>query len=255
MPRYFIRLSFDGRNYAGWQLQVNADTVQARVNDALSRILHEDINVVGCGRTDTGVHARIFYAHFNLQDDHVPGDIDRLVTSLNGYLPHDIAIQAIHPVTPDLHARFSAVNRTYEYHISRVKDPFATEYAWYVFGDLDLPLMNQAANLIRTNEDFSSFTKSNSDVKTFRCRIFRSEWTLHGTILVYTITADRFLRNMVRAIVGTLLDVGRRKTSLDELQSIIDSRNRSKAGYSVPARGLYLAGVTYPEGALPAPQE
>jgi tRNA pseudouridine38-40 synthase len=255
MPRYFIRLSFDGRNYAGWQIQSHADTVQARVNDALSKILHDNINVVGCGRTDTGVHSRIFYAHFDLKDDHAPGVTSSIVKSLNGYLPHDIAVRDVFPVKHDLHARFSAVSRTYEYHVSRAKDPFRKDYSWYVFGDLDLTLMNEAADLIRKTEDFSSFTKSNSDVKTFRCRISRSEWKPCGNLLVYTITADRFLRNMVRAIVGTLIDVGRRKTSLDELLSIIESRNRSNAGYSVPARGLFLTGVSYPEGALPALKE
>ena len=246
--RYFLSLSYFGEAYHGWQRQPNALTVQEVVESTLSTLLRKPISLVGAGRTDTGVHARELFAHLDLQDP-PPSD---LLDRLNSFLPGDIAVNNMFPVPDDAHARFSAVARTYEYHIVQRKDPFMQDRAYYVRQPLDIDKMNEAAALLKSFEDFECFSKSNTDVRTFLCQISHAHWIRNGNRLVFTIIADRFLRNMVRAIVGTLLDVGKGKLSLEDVKAIIKSRNRSEAGVSVPAKGLYLVRVKYPESILKA---
>ncbi len=243
--RYFIRLSYNGTAYHGWQIQPNAPTVQEILNRDLSLLLGEEILVTGCGRTDTGVHAREFYAHFNTGREQLGQDRNFLY-QINGKLPNDIAIQEILPVRPDAHARFSAISRTYEYHIMRIKEVFHREYAHYIYGELDTAAMQEGADILREYTDFTSFSKADTDVRTNDCRVHEAGWEVSDRKLDFSITADRFLRNMVRSIVGTLLDVGFGKTGLEELRQIIESRNRSNAGMSVPAKGLFLRAVKYP---------
>jgi tRNA pseudouridine38-40 synthase len=247
MQRYFIELAYNGKNYNGWQIQDNAPSVQQTINKAISIVLQMKINIVGCGRTDTGVHARQFFAHFDLEESSQKLPTESLIKKLNGILPSDISIYNIFPVQPELHARFSAIKRTYEYKITRRKDPFDFEYAYYYPFQLNVGLMNEAANLLLTYSDFTSFSKVNTQVKTNICKIEKAHWQEEGQLLVFQITADRFLRNMVRAIVGTLIDVGKEKISIQDFRTIIDSKNRSNAGFSVPAKGLYLTDVIYPD--------
>jgi tRNA pseudouridine38-40 synthase len=249
LNRYFIKLSFLGTNYHGWQKQENANSVQFVLSDALSVILKEKIDVTGAGRTDTGVHAREFYAHFdfNYLDEKQRMD---LVYHLNGYLPYDIAIQEIVPVIPGSHARFSAVSRTYQYILAQTKDPFFSGFAFYYSFPLQIQKMNEGAALIKSYEDFTSFAKLPSETKTNICLITDIYWEKKGNTLLFSVTANRFLRNMVRAIVGTLIDLGRNKIQLSDLERIILSKNRSAAGYSVPACGLYLTSIVYPYGTI-----
>jgi tRNA pseudouridine38-40 synthase len=244
--RYFIKLSFKGTHYHGWQVQPNARTVQEIINQDMSLILGEKIEVTGAGRTDTGVHASVFYAHF----DSLKSDLDNdanLIFRINSKLPKDIALYEIRKVKPDAHARFSAISRTYEYHIIRIKDPFVTEYAHYIYGDLDFESMNRAAELLTDVSDFTSFSKIDTDAKTNICKVMRADWYVDSAKIVFTITADRFLRDMVRAIVGTMLDIGFRRTAPDEFRSIIEVKDRSAAGNSAPAKGLFLTNIQYPE--------
>jgi tRNA pseudouridine38-40 synthase len=245
--RYFIELSFDGTNYHGWQIQPNAVCVQEILNKSLSIILREQIETVGCGRTDTGVHATEFFAHFDLEGESIVGSrwtIDK-IRSLNSILHKDIAIKQIFPVEPDAHARFDAVLRSYQYHIHFNKDPFKNSYSWQLRDKPDVGLMNEAAKIIMEYTDFSCFSKSNTQVKTNNCKISRAEWVEKDNGIIFHISADRFLRNMVRAIVGTLLMVGRREIAPKDVRQIIESKNRSNAGVSVPACGLYLTEVRY----------
>ncbi len=244
--RYFIKLAYSGKNYNGWQIQDNAHTIQAEINNALSVILREDINVVGCGRTDTGVHAKEFYAHFNLNTRLSESELNLKINKLNGYLPKDICIYDIFAVNPETHARFDAISRTYEYFISREKDPFNNDLTYFLHIDLDIDMMNNGAKILMEYDDFTSFSKVKTQVKTNICKITYAHWTQQDNLLIFTITADRFLRNMVRAIVGTLLDIGKGKNSLEDLRIIIENKNRSDAGYSVPAKGLFLSKVEYP---------
>ncbi len=246
MYRYFIQILFDGTNYHGWQIQPNAQSVQQIVNNSLSTVLSEKIVTVGAGRTDTGVHARHFTAHF---DHHEPGleYNTKLLYRINGLLPPDIAVRKLIPVCNYAHARYHALSRTYKYYITNNKDPFVTRYAWHFKGDLDISLMNQAANIIKEHSDFSSFSKLHTSVKTNICTIHKSEWTTKDGILTYTICADRFLRNMVRAIVGTLIQIGRQKYPAEFIREIINSKDRNKAGSSAPAHGLFLYHIDYPE--------
>ncbi len=248
--RYFIELSYDGTNYHGWQIQPNAVTVQEVLNKSLSVILREPIETVGCGRTDTGVHATEFFAHFDVEEsmDHGPWTMDKaenLIRSLNGILPRDIAVKKIFAVTENAHARFDATRRSYEYHIHFNKDPFKNGYSWELRDRPDIELMNEAAAIIMEHTDFSCFSKSNTQVKTNICKISRAEWVIKDDALVFHISADRFLRNMVRAIVGTLMMVGKHEIKPEDVRAIIESKNRSKAGTSVPACGLYLTEVKY----------
>ena len=242
--RYFIQLAFDGTRYHGWQVQQNAITVQQVLNDDLSLLLGEDIHLSGCGRTDTGVHAREYYAHF----DSKSADLDNpaFAFRLNGKLPEDIAVHSIRKVRPDAHARFSATSRTYEYHINRHKDPFTDRVSHYLYGELDLENMKKAATLLTETKDFTSFSKVDTGTKTNICNVFLAYWESSPGRLVFTITADRFLRNMVRAVVGTIIDIGFGKITLDEFKSIIDKKDRSAAGTSAPAKGLFLTRVEYP---------
>lgn len=240
--RYFIKFSYNGTHYHGWQYQPNAVSVQETLNKAMSTILNEAIDLMGAGRTDTGVHAKMMYAHFDSEQEI---DVHTIVHKLNSYLPKDIAVFDIIRVHDDAHARFDAMQRTYEYHINTFKDAFSTEQSWYCQHDLDIDLMNRAAELLLTHTDFQCFSKVNTDVNTFNCRITEAYWSRKGNTLVFTISADRFLRNMVRAIVGTLINVGLHKTTIADFNTIIESRNRSEAGFSVPAHGLYLTEIRY----------
>ncbi|MDP2423062.1 MAG: tRNA pseudouridine(38-40) synthase TruA [Bacteroidales bacterium] len=246
MPRYFIRLAFDGTNYHGWQLQLNGLSIQQVLNEKLTAILQQPIMAIGAGRTDAGVHAKEFYTHFDSNEMLKVERCNQLVFQLNGFLPKDIAVFEIFEVKPNMHARYSAISRTYEYLICRRKDPFLFNRAWFYSQALDLDLMNQGADIIKEYDDFGCFSKSNTQVKTYKCYIMHAGWEQNDGVLKFTITADRFLRNMVRAIVGTLTELGRGRITLDELRRIIESGDRRQAGFSVPAEGLYLMKVIYP---------
>lgn len=247
--RYFLELAYNGTNYHGWQSQPNAVGVQELVNQALSTVFRTQIETTGAGRTDTGVHARQLYAHFDApQEKQEAGSKKQEATlrSLNALLPHDISIKRIIPVREDAHARFDATLRSYEYHIHFEKDPFLHNFSWQLRDRPDVQLMNEGAKIMMEYTDFSCFSKSNTQVKTNNCKISRAEWVEQGDKLIFHISADRFLRNMVRAIVGTLLMVGKHEITPDEVHGIIESKNRSKAGTSVAACGLYLTEVRYP---------
>lgn len=244
--RYFLRLSYNGESFHGWQSQHNARSVQSVLKEALTVILREPVDVTGVGRTDSGVHAREFYAHFDLFREISPAEMKDLVYHLNGYLPDAIAIHKILPVKKDAHSRFSARSRTYQYFISCKKDPFQQRFSWYYPGPLNINLMNRGAEILKNNLDFTSFAKLPQESKTNICHIGSAKWELKDDLLIFTITADRFLRNMVRAIVGTLVELGRGKISLEDLDKIILSKDRKAAGYSVPANGLFLVSVNYP---------
>lgn len=248
--RYFIRLQYNGKNYFGWQIQKNEISVQAMINQALTTILKKETNVVGCGRTDTGVHAKDFFAHFELDDQLTISELKTLNQKMNGFLPEDISILSVFAVDAKAHARFDAVSRTYQYIISRRKDPFCQYFAYHFHFNLDIETMNKGAEILQEYIDFTSFSKVKTQVKTNNCKISKAYWKEDGHILTFTITADRFLRNMVRAIVGTLLDLGQGKFTLNDLRRIIESKNRSNAGYSVPAKGLYLTKIVYPESII-----
>jgi tRNA pseudouridine38-40 synthase len=240
--RYFIKLAYNGTQYHGWQYQPNASSVQETMNKAFSVILNSEINLMGAGRTDTGVHAKEMYAHFDFD---TPFDIPNLIHKLNSFLPKDIVIYDILHVFDEAHTRFDATKRTYEYHINTFKDAFLQEHSWYFHQKLDLNLMNEAAKSLLNHTDFQSFSKVNTDVNTFDCSIFEAYWKEENNRLIFTISANRFLRNMVRSIVGTLINVGLHKITLDDFESIIKSKNRDKAGFSVPAHGLYLTKIEY----------
>ncbi len=242
--RYFIELAYKGTNYHGWQIQPNAVTVQELLNNALSTLLRQYVETTGCGRTDTGVHAKEFYAHFDVPMDHGPWAID--LRSLNALLPFDIAVKQIIPVDESAHARFDATLRSYQYHIHFNKDPFKEGLSWLLRDVPDLELMNQAATLLMEYTDFSCFSKSNTQVMTNNCKISRAQWVATDDGMIFYISADRFLRNMVRAIVGTLLMAGKGDMPPEGIRQIIESKNRSNAGTSVPACGLYLTEVKYP---------
>lgn len=241
--RYFIKLAYNGTAYHGWQIQPNAASVQETLNKAFSVLLNSEINLMGAGRTDTGVHAKEMYAHFDCEN---PFDIPKLFHKLNSFLPKDIVIYQIFPVDSEAHTRFDATKRTYEYHIHLFKDAFLQEQSWHFTQDLDVNLMNEAAGLLFNHTDFQSFSKVSTDVNTFDCTIFEAYWTKEGNKLIFTISANRFLRNMVRSIVGTLVNVGLYKITLADFNTIIESKNRNKAGFSVPAHGLYLTKIEYP---------
>lgn len=241
--RYFIEFAYNGKNYHGWQSQPNASSVQETLSKAVSVILRSEIELMGAGRTDTGVHAKQMFAHFDTEENL---ETDFLAAKLNSYLPKDIVIYRIIPVSEEAHARFDAVKRTYEYHIHTYKNAFENESSWYVFQKLDLEKMNKAAKMLFAFEDFQCFSKVNTDVKTYNCKIMEAHWEQKGENLIFTIAADRFLRNMVRAIVGTLVEIGSGKKALEDFKNIIESKDRTQAGTSVPAHGLYLTKVEYP---------
>jgi len=242
--RYFIDLSYNGRAYHGWQIQPDVTTVQAELNHALSTVLRTPLDCMGAGRTDTGVHAKQMVAHFDLN---TKLDVDDIVYKLNVLLPKDIHINSIKEVLPEIHARFDALSRTYIYKISRTKDAFNYLNAHTYTLPLDVDLMNQAAKILFEYTDFQCFSKVKTDVKTYNCTIMEAHWKLDANSLNFKIKADRFLRNMVRAIVGTMIEVGAKKRTLEEFRKIITSKNRSNAGTSAPAHGLYLINIEYPK--------
>ena len=245
MTRYFLKLAYKGTAYHGWQIQENAHTVQAELNEKISILLGEQINVVGCGRTDTGVHAREFYAHFEVEKP-IKWKPDDFVFKLNRFLPHDIAVYLLKEVPNDLHARFSATSRTYRYYISQTKNPFQQDLSLEYTGDLNLEAMQEAASYLKNYTDFTSFSKLHTQTATNNCKITEAFWTIEGSYLVFTITADRFLRNMVRTIVGTLMKIGKGKMAASDIKAVIEARDRGKAGFSVPAHALFLEKIEYP---------
>ncbi len=248
--RYFLSLCYDGSPFSGWQVQTGSPTVQGTVEKALGILLGQDVRVTGCGRTDTGVHARSFYAHFDtgltsgqIRDKH-------LVYKMNRMLPPEIAIRALIPVAPSTHARFDALSRTYRYQICTRKNPFYAGRAWLMERRPDMQAIREATALLMNYRDFSSFSKSNTQTRTNDCRIIQAGWFTREDLLIFEIRADRFLRNMVRAIVGTLWEVGLGKLDPEGFTRVIEARDRRRAGYSVPGAGLYLHDVCYPEGLL-----
>lgn len=244
MPRYFFEIAYNGTNYAGWQSQANATGVQTVVEHALTKLLRSEIKIVGSGRTDTGVHCTQQFFHVDIEKPFKKQD---LLHRLNSFLPRDIAIRSIHTVAPDASARYSARERMYEYHVTLVKDPMVIGLALHYFKPVNIQTMNKAAALLCGEHDFECFSKVKTDVNHFLCTIKRASWKQAGNTLVFTISANRFLRGMVRAIVGTLLDVGTGKISMNEFKSIINSKDRKKAGANVDPHGLYLVRVNYPK--------
>ena len=245
MNRYFIYLSYNGKQYNGWQTQPNGVTVQQTIEEALATLLREPVPIVGAGRTDAGVHARLMVAHFDREEPIT--DLKFLAEKLNRVLPKDIAIHRIVGVTPEAHARFDATSRTYKYYLATRKDPFLYDLAYRYPGHLDFEAMNAACPILFEYRDFTSFSKLHTDVKTNNCRVTFARWEREGEQQVFTITADRFLRNMVRAIVGTLLDVGRGKLTVEGFCRIIEQKDRCAAGTSVPGKALFLHDITYPD--------
>lgn len=244
--RYFLYLSYNGAAYSGWQTQPNAPTVQETIEQGLAKILRQPCSILGAGRTDSGVHARQMVAHLDLSCN--LDEAKALVERLNRLLPPDIALHNIIPVVPEAHARFSATSRTYRYYVTSMKDPFTAQQKLRIYNTLDLARMNEAAKLLYEYRDFTSFSKLHTDVKTNNCQVTEALWLeCFPGEYVFTIKADRFLRNMVRAIVGTLLLIGREKLSVKDFEQIIIARDRSLAGSSAPGYALYLEEVSYPE--------
>ncbi len=241
--RYFIELAFNGTSFHGWQIQPGAPTVQETLNKAISILTGEKINVVGCGRTDAGVHASHFVAHFEVVNQ--VADCNFLTTRLNRYLSGQIRIDRMVPVEMDFHARFQAISRTYHYLISPVKSPFLADFSWFLPIPLDCDKMNSACRYLIGKKDFTSFSKLHTDVKTNICEISEASWEEHLGLLIFRIRSDRFLRNMVRAIVGTLVEIGKGKSEPKEMERILLAFDRSQAGMSVPAQGLFLSAVEY----------
>lgn len=266
MSRYCIHLAYNGLNYCGWQTQPQVSTVQQTLETALSTLLRRKIAIVGCGRTDTGVHASDFYAHFDLRfsatateeedtvaaeptanpHEEMPIDCEQLAFKLNSFLPNDIRIYSIFPVADNFHARFDATARTYQYHVSDQRLPFHQGLYSRIYFHPDIDLMNEAAKVLMEYEDFTSFAKLHTQVKTNICHLYEAHWDRVGEELVFTIKANRFLRNMVRSVTGTLLDVGRGALTIDGLRAIVEKKDRCAAGVSMPAQGLFLMKVDYP---------
>ena len=240
--RYFIELSYNGKNYHGWQIQPDVISVQEKLNDAISTIFQEKIQVVGAGRTDTGVHASQMFAHFDIEKV-LKGDV---IFKLNSILPNDISVSKVFLVAAEKHVRFDAISRSYEYKICLDRNPFLLDFSWQIHSQKpNIFLMNEAAKLLLEYTDFQTFSKVKTDVYTFNCDVTEAFWVANGNELTFHISANRFLRNMVRAIVGTLVDVGLGKISKEEFRSIIESKNRGNAGLSVPAKGLFLTKIKY----------
>jgi tRNA pseudouridine38-40 synthase len=241
--RYFVWFSYDGTAYHGWQIQPNGNSVQEELQRALSTLLREEISVTGAGRTDAGVHARQMVAHFDFSE---AIDLEQLAYKLNRILPCDIAVDRVELVDDDMHARFSATSRTYHYYIHTKKDPFSRPYSTELHYELDFDKMNEAGRILMTYDDFGAFCKSHSDVKTTLCRVTKAEWVQTSeTSWYFEITANRFLRNMVRAVVGTLIDVGRGRLTLDDFRKVIEGKRRTEAGESMPANALFLENIRY----------
>jgi len=245
MQRYFIEMAYKGTNYHGWQIQPNGVTVQASMEKALSTICREKIAVTGAGRTDSGVHASYFVSHF----DSVITTLDNpfFLQHINGFLNKDIVVYSINKVKGDAHARFDAFSRTYRYYIHQSKNPFIQETSWLLRGDLDVDKMNEVSQLLIGTHDFTSFSKLHTDVKTNNCTIDFAQWERKEDSIIFTVSANRFLRNMVRAIVGTLILAGQNKIDKKDLINILKLKDRSSAGMSVPAQGLFLADISYPD--------
>jgi len=248
--RYCIELAYNGGGYHGWQFQPNAITVQQRLEDALHKFSRIQIRVTGAGRTDTGVHARRFFAHFSIEARLNDDELKQWVYRLNRILAADIVVFKINRVSRDFHARFSAISRTYRYFILKTKDPFSTEFAYYPGLTLDIENMRKAAAIFQEYTDFVCFTKSNTQTENYRCRIIESFLVETDTLIIYQVKANRFLRNMVRAMVGTLIEAGKGRLNESELHALLISGTRSDAGESVPARGLFLEDVIYPENSF-----
>nr|WP_320039383.1 tRNA pseudouridine(38-40) synthase TruA [uncultured Bacteroides sp.] len=245
MQRYFIYLAYEGTNYHGWQVQPNGVSVQECLQKALSTLLRVETEVVGAGRTDAGVHAKLMVAHFDSEKEDL--DLALLTDKLNRLLPPDISVYRVCKVHPEAHARFDALSRTYKYYITSVKSPFNRHLKWRMHGSLNYELMNEAAKILFEYTDFTSFSKLHTDVKTNNCKIMQAEWIQEDeTTWVFTVKADRFLRNMVRAVVGTLVEVGRGKMSIEEFRKVIEQKDRCKAGASVPGHALFLVDIEYP---------
>ncbi len=247
LTRYFLRLAYDGLHYHGWQSQENAVSVQTEIEKCMTLKLGEIVKLSGCGRTDTRVHARTYYAHFDLAN---PIDLekkDSFLNNLNQFLPADIVLIDLSEVSPEANARFDAISRTYSYYMHHTKDPFIRHHSLYYYGPLDVDTMQEACSVLLEYEDFTSFSKLHTQTKTNNCRISKAVWVQSGHNLVFTITADRFLRNMVRAIVGTMLEIGKGKLTIEGFKEVIESKNRSNAGFSVPGYALFLENVSYPE--------
>ena len=243
--RYFADIEFDGTAYSGWQIQPHSPSVQQTMEEALALFLRQKVDITGAGRTDAGVHASQMIAHFDLN---APQDCDWMVHKLNGILPGDIAVHDVFPVKPDAHARFDAISRTYKYYVTLEKSAFNRNFSWYLVNEPDFELMNIAAKILLSTVDFTSFSKLHTDTKTNDCRVSEAFWEkLPDGRWVFTITADRFLRNMVRAIVGTLMEVGRQKMTVDEFSAVIMCKDRCAAGDSAPAQGLFLHKIDYPD--------
>jgi len=245
MKRYFLQCSFWGQDYVGWQKQPNQPSIQTSIDTALSMALREPIEVMGAGRTDTGVHAKKFIAHFDTNTDLNSKD-SNFIYKLNTILAEDIAVQDIFEVDLNSHARFDAVSRTYQYRISTQKDPFEKDSAHHIKNSLDVKLMHNCARQLTSFHNFRSFSKVKTSVNNFNCDLMSAEIKTHHHLLIIELTANRFLRNMVRAISGTLIDVGLGKTTYEEFISIVKSEDRRRAGKSVPAKGLYLTDIVYP---------
>ncbi len=243
MRRYFIYLAYNGENYCGWQIQPNGVSVQETLEKALATLLRTPITIVGAGRTDAGVHARMMAAHFDYESENI--DLSLLSKKLNSILPKDISIYNIVEVKPDAHARFDATSRLYRYYITTEKDPFLHHLKYKVHGDLDIDKMNACANILFEYEDFTSFSKLHTDVKTNNCTIMEAQWVKEGNDYIFTIKANRFLRNMVRSIVGTLLEAGKGKIDPEGMRRIIEAKDRGEAGISVPGHALFLEEIEY----------
>ncbi|WP_211245413.1 tRNA pseudouridine(38-40) synthase TruA [Sphingobacterium alkalisoli] len=246
IKRFFLEVAYDGTAYHGWQIQPNAVSVQEKLDYALGTLLREEVATLGAGRTDTGVHAKQLYVHFDSDNASLINSPDRFIHSLNALLPFDIAVLRLLEVASGSHARFDATERSYEYHIHFTKDPFLINKSWLLRDRLNVQRLNEAARLLVGKKDFGCFSKSNTQVFTNICTIKEAQWVEIGEKLVFHITADRFLRNMVRAIVGTLLEVGAKGKPISYVEEVLASRDRSKAGTSVPAHGLYLTKIKYP---------
>lgn len=244
--RFFIEIAYDGTPFHGWQIQPNATSVQEKLNNALKTLFRTDIETVGAGRTDTGVHAKQLFAHMDIPADKKLDSLEKVKQSLNALLPYEITVKRLIEVTADAHARFDATSRSYEYHMHIQKDPFLINRSWQIRELPNITKMNAAAQFLLGKNDFSCFSKSNTQVFTNICTITEAKWERFGDQLIFKITADRFLRNMVRAIVGTLVQIGQQDLPENYLNEVIASKKRSMAGVSVPAHGLYLTRVVYP---------
>jgi len=245
--RYFVSLSYKGTKFHGWQIQPNENTIQQELEKAFSTILQIKTPITGAGRTDSGVHAMNYIAHFDMDNNKYNNDLKSLIYKLNSILPYDIAIHEIKQVKENSHARFDANSRTYQYFISTKKNAFKHELTWLKYGKLNINLMNKACEILIKYDDFTSFAKLHTDNKTNICSIYKASWQKDDSNIIFEITANRFLRNMVRSIVGTIISIGLERLSLEDFKVIIESKNRNNAGVSAPASGLFLVEIAYPE--------